>query len=190
MSICHQNLFWEVLKLFKVYYHMLSACYVLADYRLLETITLGVNPSPYSNSSHIMLLTLSYICLNMSFLGKNLKKRLFFFRFFWKVLYQIIFIWRIKNWTHFSKFFYLHLHFCLNISQKCLKVWLSPSKNVFFICFNDSPSKMMKNTLFHLKRSFCSQDILIFVLTFCLCRKNGLIRNIQLISKFMTSHLG
>ena len=78
MSICHQNLFWEVLKLFKVYYHMLSACYVLADYRLLETITLGVNPSPYSNSSHIMLLTLSYICLNMSFLGKNLKKRLFF----------------------------------------------------------------------------------------------------------------
>ena len=50
---------------------MLSACYVLADYRLLETIMLGVNPSPYSNSSHIMLLTLSYICLNMSFLGKN-----------------------------------------------------------------------------------------------------------------------
>ena len=58
---------------------MLSPCYVLADYRLLETITLGVNP-PYSNSSHIMLLTLSYICLSMS-LGKNLKKRLLFFRF-------------------------------------------------------------------------------------------------------------
>ena len=33
--------------------------------------------------------------------------------------------------------------------------------------------------LFHLKSSFCSQDIYIFVLTFCSCRENGLIRNID-----------
>ena len=33
-------------------------------------------------------------------------------------------------------------------------------KKVFVICFNDSPSKMMKNPfLFHLKSSFRSQDI-------------------------------
>ena len=40
-----------------------------------------------------------------------------------------------------------------------VKVGLSPFKKGFFICFNDSPSKMMKNTLFHLKSSFRSQDI-------------------------------
>ena len=33
-------------------------------------------------------------------------------------------------------------------------------KKICFICFNDSPSKMMKNGfLFHLKSSFRSQDI-------------------------------
>ena len=41
-----------------------------------------------------------------------------------------------------------------------VKVGLSPSQNYFFICLNDSSSKMMKNAfLFHLKSSFCSQDI-------------------------------
>ena len=34
---------------------------------------------------------------------------------------------------------------------------------------------------------FCAQDIEIYVLTFCSSRKNGLIRKIRLISKFMTS---
>ena len=33
-----------------------------------------------------------------------------------------------------------------------------------FICFSESPSKMIKKTLFHLKSSFCSQNIQIFVL--------------------------
>ena len=42
---------------------------------------------------------------------------------------------------------------------------------------------------FHLKSSFCSQVIQIFVLNFWSCRKNGFIRNIRLISKFMTSYL-
>ena len=43
---------------------------------------------------------------------------------------------------------------------------------------------------FHLKSSFRSQDIWFFVLTFWACRKNGLIGNIRLISKFMTSQSG
>ena len=38
------------------------------------------------------------------------------------------------------------------------------AKKIFFFCFNDSPSKKMNNVfLFHLKRSFCSQDIYIFI---------------------------
>ena len=45
------------------------------------------------------------------------------------------------------------------ITNPHLKVRLSPSrkKNVI-TCFNDSPSKMMKNA-FLFKSSFCSQDI-------------------------------
>ena len=40
------------------------------------------------------------------------------------------------------------------------KVRLSPSKKIFFICFNDILSKMMKNA-FHLlfKNPFCSQSV-------------------------------
>ena len=69
-------------------------------------------------------------------------------------------------------------------------VGLSPSKKNFFICCNDSPSKMKKKCfLFHLKSSFRSQDIYIFFLAFWACIKNGLIIKIRLISKFMTSQL-
>ena len=44
-----------------------------------------------------------------------------------------------------------------------------------------------KHFLVHLKSSFLFQDIQIFVLTFCSCRKNGLIRKIRLVLEFMTS---
>ena len=43
--------------------------------------------------------------------------------------------------------------------------------------------------LFYVKSSFRSQDIEIFVKTFWLCRKNGLVKKITLPSKFMTSQL-
>ena len=43
---------------------------------------------------------------------------------------------------------------------------------------------------FHLTSCFPSEDIKIFVLSFWSCRKNGLIRNIRLISKSMTSQPG
>ena len=39
--------------------------------------------------------------------------------------------------------------------------------------------------LFHLKGSFRSQDIYLFVTTFWSCRKNGLIRKVRPTSKFM-----
>ena len=71
------------------------------------------------------------------------------------------------------------------------KVGLSPSKKNFFICFNDSPMKIIKNVfLFHIKSSFRSQDISVFVLIFSACRKNGLNKKTGLISKFMMSQSG
>ena len=39
-------------------------------------------------------------------------------------------------------------------------------QEIYVLCFNESPLKMMKNTLFHLENSFRSQDLYIFVLTF------------------------
>ena len=69
------------------------------------------------------------------------------------------------------------------------KVGLSPSKKNFF-CFIIS-WKPFKNDgkciLFHLKSSFHSQCISVFDMTFCSCRKNGLVRKIRLVSKFMAS---
>ena len=44
--------------------------------------------------------------------------------------------------------------------------------------------------LFYLKSSFRSQDVQVFVTAFWFCRKNGLIRKIRLISKFMASQPG
>ena len=35
-----------------------------------------------------------------------------------------------------------------NLPDLLIKVGLSPSKKVFFICFNDSPLKMMKNAFY------------------------------------------
>ena len=40
-----------------------------------------------------------------------------------------------------------------NSSKLILKVGLLPSKKVFFICFNDSPSKMMKNAFYFIVKS-------------------------------------
>ena len=63
----------------------------------------------------------------------------------------------------------------LNPHGGYVKVGISPSKKMCIICFNESPTKMIKNNekcfLFHLKRFFCSQNVQIFVLTFWSCRK-------------------
>ena len=71
-----------------------------------------------------------------------------------------------------------------------IKVGPSPSKKICVNCFIESPLKMMKNALFHLKSSFRSQYICVFVTSFWSCRKNDLIRKARLISKFMTSQPG
>ena len=40
-----------------------------------------------------------------------------------------------------------------NLPDLVIKVGLSPSKKVFFICFNDSPSKMMKNAFYFILKA-------------------------------------
>ena len=64
------------------------------------------------------------------------------------------------------------------------------SKKLSYLLYWKSFENDEKCFLFHLKSSFCSQDIYVFVTTFWSCRKNGLIRKIRLTSKFMTSQPG
>ena len=74
------------------------------------------------------------------------------------------------------------------INWKSLKGKLSRLGPISFPFKNDE-----KCFLFHVKSSFCSQDIYIFILTFLSLlypQKSGLIRKLGLISKFMTSQTG
>ena len=71
-----------------------------------------------------------------------------------------------------------------------LKVGLSPSKKKFYLVQWYPFKNDEKYFLYYLKSSFRSQDIYTFDLTFWACRKNGLIRKISLILKFMTSQPG
>ena len=87
-----------------------------------------------------------------------------------------------------SFFVEVRLH-CGHFQESYLKVGLSPSKKIF-ICFIESPLKMMKNVFFHLQSSFRSQDIYVFVTSFWSCRKYGLIKKVRLTSKFLTSQPG
>ena len=57
------------------------------------------------------------------------------------------------------------------------------------ICLIKSPLEMMENAYFILKALFVLK-IFVFVTTFWSCRKNGLIWQIRLTSKFMTSQPG
>ena len=84
--------------------------------------------------------------------------------------------------------------FLFLIQQSLFKVLfnvrLLPSKKLCYLLDWKPFKNDEKCLLFHLKRSFCSQDIYVFVTIFWLCRKNGLIRKIRLTSKFMTSQPG
>ena len=69
-----------------------------------------------------------------------------------------------------------------------IKVGLSRSKKILCYLLHWKPFRNdEKWFLFHLKSSFRSQDTWVFVTTFWLYRKNGLIRKIRLTAKFMTS---
>ena len=62
----------------------------------------------------------------------------------------------------------------------------------FFICFNESPLKMMKNAFFILKALFVLKIIKFLSRRFGhdVLVKNGLIMNIRLISKLIASQPG
>ena len=55
----------------------------------------------------------------------------------------------------------------------------------------ESPLKKMKNVFFYFKfKALHSQDIFVFVLTFLVMYKNGFIRKLRLVLKFMMSQPG
>ena len=81
-----------------------------------------------------------------------------------------------QKWITFKKF-----------SYKCLKRSLTFKK---IICFNENSLKIMKNAFYFILKALSILMIFKFVLTFCWCRENGLIRKIRLISNFMTSQHG
>ena len=56
--------------------------------------------------------------------------------------------------------------FSLESKERLIKVGLSPFKNICVICFNESPLKMMKRFLVHIKSSFRSQEIKFLLLVF------------------------
>ena len=75
-------------------------------------------------------------------------------------------------------------------TKKKLKIGLSLSKKICYIFYIESPLKMMKNTFYFIWKALFVLKIFNFCLDFWSCGKNGLIRKIRLISKFMTSQPG
>ena len=75
----------------------------------------------------------------------------------------------------------------LMVTLKTLSSKLSPSKQICFISFNESSLKMMKNVFYFILKTVFILKIMKLFLTLWSCRKNSLIRNISLISKFITS---
>ena len=62
-------------------------------------------------------------------------------------------------------------------------------KKILFICFNENSLKMMKNAFNFILKALFVLKIFKF-LTFWPCRRNGVIRKIRLIAKFLTPHSG
>ena len=105
------------------------------------------------------------------------------YEFFSHVFFSNTLVCRFWIYSVLSKFF---------MSQRdVFKVGLSSSKKNYFYLLQWKHFKNdEKSFLFRLKSSFCSQDIYVFVSTFWSCRRNGLIRMIRLISKYLTSQPG
>ena len=88
-----------------------------------------------------------------------------------------------------------HHHLMVNIwislgSKFWFKVRLSPSKKIFFIYFDESPLKMMKNAFyFTLKAPIVLKIFKFLSWGFGHVERKSLVRKVRLISKFMTSQL-
>ena len=79
--------------------------------------------------------------------------------------------------------------FKAQLARSFFELGLSPSKNSYLICFNESPLKMMKNVVFFfiLKSLFLLKIFTFLSLPFGHVEKNG---KLGLISKFMASKPG
>ena len=78
--------------------------------------------------------------------------------------------------------------FKAQFARSFFELGLSPSKNSYLICFNESPLKMMKNVFFFILKSLFLLKIFKFLsLPFGHVEKNG---KLGLISKFMPSKPG
>ena len=72
--------------------------------------------------------------------------------------------------------------------SRSIKVGLATSKKVCVICFIENPFKMMKMAFYFMLKAIFVLKIFHFM-SFWSCRRNGLIKQIRLISKFMTCNL-
>ena len=91
-----------------------------------------------------------------------------FYKFYVKSLYQTFLIFCIKTEERLEL---VHIFFVLGFLGKkgpkmnilSLKVGLSPSKKNRFICFNESPLKMMKNALYFILKALFALKIFKFL---------------------------
>ena len=122
----------------------------------------------------------------------------------WKLFFQIIYRFQVFWYQGFVYKLKCYDYSCWKLDmnnysttqrehetfENCffVKIGLSNSKKKLFNLFQWNVFKNdEKWFLFHLKSSFHSQDIQIFVLTFWSCRKKNLIRKIRLLPKVATS---
>ena len=87
------------------------------------------------------------------------------------------------------------IFWCQNFrNSHCLRSTLKSDshlpKKILFICFNERPSKMIKNAFYFILKVFSFSRYLHFCLDILVRQKKWLIREIRLISKFLTSQPG
>ena len=81
----------------------------------------------------------------------------------------------LMPWKSFMKHGVVVLCPLSEIVGKQFKVGLAPSKIIFFICFNDTPLKMMKNAFYFILRALFVLKIFKFLFQLFGHRKNSLI---------------
>ena len=102
------------------------------------------------------------------------------------IIFNTVFIWWILCFITFVRVdFNSWTHLFISI----LKLD-SHLPNQFFLCFNESPLKLVKNAFYFILKALFVLKIFRFLLTFWACIPNSLIRKVRLILKFMTSQPG
>ena len=82
------------------------------------------------------------------------------------------------------------IFYIIDLLLRIIKVGLLPLKKNCFICCNESPLKIMKNVFYFILKALFLKIFKFLSWHFGLVEKKGLIREIRLNSKFMTSQPG